>query len=103
MEAAATRPITNPRPEILTEQFLSALRAAGVTEAFLFGSVACGEERSDSDLDLLVTFDREVFLFDRMDIADQLSNLAGRKIDLLTKIHPFFEPYIRPTLVPIPL
>ena len=68
----------------------------------MFGSVARGEEHPDSDIDLLVTFDREIFLFDRMDLAEQLSDIADRKVDLLTKIHPFFEPYIRPTLVPIP-
>ena len=77
--------------------------SSGVTEAWLFGSISRGEERADSDIDLLVMFDREVFLFDRMDLADRLSELAGRRVDLLTKIHPFFEPYIRPTLVPVPL
>jgi predicted nucleotidyltransferase len=92
-----------PRPDVITGAFLAALRQAGVTQAWLYGSVARGEERPDSDIDLLVTFDRDIFLFDRMDLAGQLSRLAGRRVDLNTKIHPFFEPYIRPTLIPIPL
>lgn len=103
MDRTAPTSIPNPRPDIITEPFIALLSSAGVTAAWLFGSAARGEERADSDIDLLVTFDREVFLFDRMDIADRLSELAGRRVDLLTKIHPFFEPYIRPTLVPIPL
>jgi len=101
MDTKAADPIVNPRPDLITEPFVRMLESAGATEAWLFGSVARGEERPDSDIDLLVIFDREIFLFDRMDLADQLSRLAGRKVDLLTKIHPFFEPYIRPTLVPI--
>ena len=103
MGTTVTDPIVNPRPDLITEPFIRALASAGVTEAWLFGSVSRGEECPDSDIDLLVTFDRDVFIFDRMDLADQLSRLAGRKVDLLTRIHPFFEPYIRPTLVPIPL
>ena len=103
MDTKAAEPIVNPRPDLITEQFIRVLESAGVTEAWSFGSVSRGEECPDSDVDLLVTFDRDVFIFDRVDLADQLSRLAGRKVDLLTKIHPFFEPCIRPTLVPIPL
>lgn len=103
MSTLAAKPIENPRPDLFTQPFLAALRTAGVTHAWLFGSVSRGEERPDSDIDLLVSFDRDVFIFDRMDLADQLSRLIGRRVDLLTNIHPVFEPYIRPTLVPIPL
>ena len=103
MDTTNAARIANPRPDLITESLLAALSAAGVTQAWLFGSVARGEERPDSDIDLLVTFDRDVFLFDRMDLADQLSQLIGRRVDLLTKIHPVFEPCIRPTLMPIPL
>ena len=103
MSTLAAKPIENPRPDLITQPFLAALGAAGVTHAWLFGSVSRGEERPDSDIDLLVTFDRDVFIFDRMDLADQLSRLIGRRVDLFTNIHPVFEPYIRPTLVPIPL
>jgi predicted nucleotidyltransferase len=103
MDTTAANRIANPRPDLITGPFLAALAAAGVTQAWLFGSASRGEERPDSDIDLLVTFDRDVFLFDRMDLADQLSKLIGRRVDLLTNIHPVFEPYIRPTLVPIPL
>jgi predicted nucleotidyltransferase len=103
MDTTAAGPIVNPRPDILTGTFLEELKAAGVTEAFLFGSVARGEERPDSDVDLLVKFDRDVSLFERIDLAERFSLLAGRKVDLLVRIHPVFEPYIRPTLVPIPL
>ena len=103
MESTTATQIPNPRPDLLTEPFLQVLGAAGATEAWLFGSVSRGEERPESDIDLLVTFGRKISLFERMDLADELSRLAGRKVDSLANIHPAIEPYICPTLVPIPL
>jgi predicted nucleotidyltransferase len=69
----------------------------------VFGSVARGEARPDSDLDLLVTFDPPISFFKRMDVADELSHLCGRQVDLITNIDPAFAPYIEPTLVRLPL
>jgi len=91
------------RPDIVTDEFIATLRAFGVVEAFLFGSVARGEERPDSDVDLLVTFARPTSYFRQLDLAEALSKLSGRKIDLMTRIDPVFAPYITPTLVPLPL
>ena len=89
--------------EIITPEFLTLLRERGVREASVFGSVAHGTARPDSDLDLLVTLDPSVTLFQQMDLAEELSLLCGRRVDLITKIHPAFEPYILPSLVPLPL
>lgn len=103
MRQSVVTPIQTPRPDVITGAFVSALRQAGVTQAWLFGSVARGEEGPDSDIDVLVEFDRDVSFFERLDIGAELSMIAGRRVDLLTNINPVFEPYIRPTLVPIPL
>jgi predicted nucleotidyltransferase len=102
-EQDSTSTAVRIRPDIITDDFLAALRSRGVVKAYLFGSVARGEERPDSDLDLLVTLDPSVTLFQQIDLADELSRLCGRRVDLLTGIHPAFEPYITPTLVPLPL
>lgn len=90
-------------PKAVTPELLDALRQYGATTAFLFGSVARGEERPDSDIDLLVQFDRELGLLEKIRIANELTRLTGRNVDLLTDVHPYFEPYILPTLVPLPL
>ncbi len=89
--------------EIVTPEFLALLRERGVVKASAFGSVVHGTARPDSDFDLLVTLDPSVTLFQQIDLADELSRLCGRRVDLLTGIHPAFEPYIIPTLVPLPL
>lgn len=90
-------------PEVISEEFLALLRAWGVVQAYLFGSVAAGNARPESDLDLLVTFDPPVSLFKQMDLAEDLSRLCGRNVDLMTDIDPAFAPYILPTLVALPL
>jgi predicted nucleotidyltransferase len=87
---------------VISEDFLRVLRNHGVIRAYVFGSVARGEERPDSDLDLLVHFSQPTPLFDQLDLANELSALVGRKIDLMTQVDPAFAPYILPTLLPLP-
>jgi predicted nucleotidyltransferase len=92
-----------PRPDIVTGEFVALLKRAGVTEAFLFGSVSRGEERPDSDIDLFIRFGHDYSLKEHMGLMVKLSRLTGRQVQVVTDIDPIFEPYITPTLVPIPL
>lgn len=58
----------------------------GATEVQLFGSVARGEERQDSDIDLLVSLPRGYDVFkQRLKLQDELEKLIGRKVDLIIK------------------
>ena len=58
-----------------------------VRELSVFGSAARGEMRPDSDLDLLVEFmpDAPVDLVDHATLMLDLSRLAGRRVDLVSK------------------
>ena len=58
-----------------------------IRELALFGSVLRDDFRSDSDLDLLVTFEPEAdwSLFDHLRMEEELSLLLKRDIDLLTR------------------
>lgn len=100
---ASTSASTRIRPEIVTDRFLATLRQHGVIQAYVFGSVARGEERPESDLDLLVTFDRGGSFGERLRLEEALEALCGRRVEVLTQIHPAFAPYITPTLIPLPL
>ena len=53
----------------------------------VFGSAARGEMRPDSDIDLLVEFlpGAEVSLLDHAGLMLDLSELLGRKVDLVSK------------------
>ena len=46
----------------------------------LFGSVVRGEARNDSDLDVLVEFDRPIDLFAFLALEDELASLSGRRV-----------------------
>ena len=58
----------------------------GVKKIGIFESFARGEEREDSDLDVLVVFEEGQKTFDNyMDLKFYLEDLFGRKIDLVTE------------------
>ncbi len=57
----------------------------GVSEIGVFGSWVRGEQRPDSDIDLLVEFDRPVGLFDIMALEDYLQNVFGHKVDIAVR------------------
>jgi len=51
----------------------------------VFGSVARGEERSDSDIDFLVDFLPGSTLLDQIGFMNALSTLLGRKVDVISE------------------
>lgn len=76
----------NTREEIiaLLRSHSADLRSAyGVLKIGLFGSFASGNPGSDSDVDIVVEFDRPVGL-QFMDLADYLQTLLHKRVDLLT-------------------
>jgi len=54
----------------------------GATEVRLIGSVARGEARPDSDVDLLVTWSEGTSLLDHAALMLELEKLLGRKVDI---------------------
>ena len=57
-----------------------------VLKAWLFGSFSRGEEREDSDVDLLILPDKSQHfsLFTLSAMYEDLRNLLGRDVDLIT-------------------
>jgi len=66
------------------------LEQRGVKSLSLFGSVARGEEKKTSDVDILVSFSRPVGLFAFMELKNHLEGVLGMPVDLVTKqaLHP---------------
>ena len=54
----------------------------GATQVRLIGSVARGDARPDSDVDLLVTWSEETSLLDQAALMLELESLLGRKVDI---------------------
>lgn len=59
-------------------------RQYGARHIRIFGSVARGEERPDSDVDFLVKFPRGYDLFaQRLPLTEKLMDLLQRKVELI--------------------
>jgi predicted nucleotidyltransferase len=58
-----------------------------VSEFAIFGSALRPDFRSDSDIDVLVTFDpqAQVSLFDMVRMQDELQAIFERRVDLISK------------------
>ncbi|GAB4240073.1 MAG: nucleotidyltransferase family protein [Stanieria sp.] len=54
----------------------------GVSKMLVFGSIARGEARPDSDVDFLIEFEPQRTLLDQIALMQSLEELLGRKVDL---------------------
>jgi predicted nucleotidyltransferase len=57
----------------------------GVIEIGLFGSYIKGNQKKDSDVDILVEFEKAIDLFTYVYLKNHLSDLLGVNVDLVTK------------------
>jgi predicted nucleotidyltransferase len=57
----------------------------GARNVRVFGSVARGDDRPDSDLDLLVDMGHDRSLLDLVGLAQELESLLRRRVDVLTE------------------
>ena len=71
--------------QAMTQQIAEYFKTQPVVKAWLFGSFARGEERDDSDVDILVKFDRRlpIGLFAYVRMHRELEEKLGRKLDLV--------------------
>jgi predicted nucleotidyltransferase len=69
----------------------------------VFGSYARGEENEKSDLDILIDFELNVNLLELIGIEQELSELLGIKVDLITlrSVNASLKPYIESDLIRI--
>lgn len=61
------------------------VKAMGIETLALFGTVARDEVTPNSDIDLLVTFNRPIGLLHYVRIRRRLSEILGREVDLVTR------------------
>lgn len=60
------------------------LQQFGVKSIAVFGSMVREEARPDSDIDILVEFDRPIGLLAFLRLQHRLEDLLGRRVDLVT-------------------
>lgn len=56
-----------------------------ISEIGVFGSFTRGEQDTESDIDILVSFDKPIGFIKFMRLEFYLSELLGKKVDLVTK------------------
>ncbi|MHC1610524.1 MAG: nucleotidyltransferase family protein [Candidatus Methanospirareceae archaeon] len=67
-----------------------------VKEIGIFGSFVRGEAKEESDVDILVEFEEPIGFFKFLELEEYLSNLIGKKVDLVSKkaLKPHIGKYI---------
>jgi hypothetical protein len=74
----------------------AALRARGVRHAALFGSRARGDNRPDSDTDIMIEIDPDapVGVYEYVGIKEYIASLFDGRVDVVDREG--LKPYIRP-------
>jgi predicted nucleotidyltransferase len=77
----------------------AALRKRGVRHAALFGSCARGEERPDSDVDIMVEIDpaARIGVYEYVAIKDYIAGLFDTPVDVVRRDR--LKPCVRPAAV----
>jgi len=67
----------------------------------LFGSTARGENKSNSDVDLLVKFNKRLSLLDLIQVERYFSNVFNRPVDLIPEdsLNKYVKPYVTNDLI----
>lgn len=69
----------------INNSIVNYLKPFGPVRIGLFGSFAREEDNPESDIDILVRFRRTLTLLDLARIQRELSEILGRKVDLVTE------------------
>jgi predicted nucleotidyltransferase len=86
MEATKTAPTMNDL-QALRADILRLARQNNASYIRVFGSVARGDARPDSDIDFIARFHEGTSIFDMVGLWLDLKDLLGREIDLIAD-HP---------------
>ena len=87
--------------KLLTNQKKKLEQIYPISEMGLFGSYARGDNNEQSDIDILIDFNKRIDGFDYIRIAHALEDLFKQKIDLVSRrgVKPKYLPFIEKNLI----
>lgn len=71
--------------KLLNEHQAELISRYGVRKLGLFGSYTRGQQNKTSDIDILVSFSKEIDLFDFIELREYLESRLKAKVDLVMK------------------
>ena len=76
--------------EDMKKKIRKILKKYGIVRAGIFGSYARGEQKKNSDVDLLIQPTKDMSLLDLSGLKIELEEILGKKVDLVSYkyIHP---------------
>ena len=100
---AATLAATPVLPEDLAAQVRALGAHHGIRRIRVFGSMARGEARPDSDIDLLVEYEPGHGGFAFVDFCEAVERLLHRRVDVVTErsLHPLVRDKVLAQAVPL--
>lgn len=99
--ATAAPPVAPPPPEEIARRLAPLCRAHGITRLEIFGSVARGDARPGSDVDLIATLSKPLgFRF--YGLADDMEKVLDARVDLTSRdqIDTMTNPFYRASILP---
>ena len=87
----------------IRQKAIPILKASGVTRSSVFGSYARGDQRDDSDIDILVELPKGKSLLDLIGLEMDLQDALGKKVDVGTyrAVSKYVKEYVEKDQVPI--
>jgi predicted nucleotidyltransferase len=79
------RPVSMAELQLKASMIKKLAEPLGITGIWVFGSVARGEQTLGSNVDLLIQAARPVSHFDIVDLAAEIEDLVGARVDILTR------------------
>ena len=78
--------------EEIFKKIVQVLKNQGAKKVAIFGSYMRGEEKPGSDIDIIIEFSERKSLLELVGIEQELYDVLGVKVDLLTE--KFISPYL---------
>ena len=92
---------TNQILAILKEKKEYLQKSYPFSELGIFGSYARGDFNEESDIDILVDFDKRIDGFEYIRLAHELEDTFKQKVDIVSRkgIKPRYLPYVEKSLI----